>query len=156
MSKNLVIGLVLIVLLVLGFAMFSKNRQTSLAPVSEIGQTQMEDELATNLLEVALTEQNESGETGAATLLEENGKVTVTLAMAGGPGATSQPAHIHVGSCPDVGAVKYPLTNVVNGESTTTLEVTLAQLESELPLGINVHKSAAEAGVYVSCGNLVF
>jgi hypothetical protein len=103
---------------------------------------------------VNLLGQNDSGETGVATLTEKGGKVTVTLSMQGYPVDIPQPAHIHIGVCPDVGAVKYPLNNVDNGTSETTLDVTLAQLKSELPLGINVHKSGTEAGVFTACGDL--
>lgn len=103
---------------------------------------------------ITLDEQNESSESGTAVLTENNGKVTVVLNMTGAPEDTPQPAHIHVGKCPDVGEVKYPLTNVVNGTSETTIDATLDQLRSEQPLGINVHKSADEAKVYVSCGDL--
>jgi len=46
-----------------------------------------------------------------------------------------------------------PLSPVVNGTSTTVITATLASLTAE-PLAINVHKSAAEASVYVSCGNI--
>ncbi len=102
---------------------------------------------------LTLSEQNKSGEMGTALLTEVNGKVKVTLKMTGA-GTVAQPAHIHLGKCPDVGAVKYSLTSVTNGMSETMLDVTLAQLKSELPLGINVHKSAAESKVYVSCGDL--
>ncbi|MCH8325853.1 MAG: hypothetical protein IIB83_04735 [Bacteroidetes bacterium] len=105
---------------------------------------------------VELTEENDSDESGKAKLVEENNQVTVTINMDGFPEDVSQPAHIHLGSCLDVGEVKYPLTNILNGESTTTIDVTLDQLKSELPLAINIHKSVDEAGVYVSCGNIVF
>ena len=104
---------------------------------------------------VDLGEENDSGESGTATLEEKEGKVTVTVNLAGYPtDGTAQPAHLHVGACPGVGAVKYPLTSIVNGTSVTTLDVTLAQLTSELPLALNVHKSAAEAKVYTACGGL--
>ena len=103
---------------------------------------------------VTLAEENDSGQSGVATLVEDDGVVTVTIAISGFTANTPQPAHIHIGSCPDVGAVKYPLTNVVDGESVTVLETTLAQLRSELPLGLNVHKSAPEASVYTACGDL--
>src|SRR3989344_4691242 len=115
-----------------------------------------EEENETNELTINLSEQNNSSETGTATLVEENGQVVVTLNLTGFAENVSQPAHIHLGVCPDVGAVKYPLTNVLDGESVTTLDVTLAQLENELPLGINIHKSAEEASVYVSCGDVKF
>ena len=154
MNKNLLYVVVAVVVLI-GFFLYSANKQGT-TPTPDDAIPVSEESNAPNQSAVTLSQQNESGETGAATLVEENGQVVVTLSMLGFPQDTPQPAHIHVGVCPDVGAVMYPLTNVVNGESTTTLEVTLAQLESELPLGINVHKSAAEASVYTACGDLQF
>lgn len=103
---------------------------------------------------VALVAQNNSSEAGTATIKEADGKVVVTLNVTGEPKGAIQPAHIHLGSCPNPGAVKYPLTNVVDGKSETTLNVTMDKLRSELPLAVNVHRSAAQAKVYVSCGNL--
>lgn len=102
---------------------------------------------------VVLSEQNDSGENGTVSLKEVGGKVMVSVSMTGAP-ATAQPAHIHTGSCPKPGAVTYPLTNVVDGMSETTLDVTLAELKTQMPLAVNVHKSAAESGVYVACGDL--
>src|SRR3989344_3334426 len=104
---------------------------------------------------VDLGEENDSGESGTAILEEKEGKATVTNNLPGYPtDGTAQPAHLHVGACPGVGAVKFALTSIVNGTSVTTLDVTLAQLTSELPLALNVHKSAAEAKVYTACGGL--
>src|SRR3989344_2713036 len=71
---------------------------------------------------------NNSGESGKVVLTESNGKTIVTLSLVGFKSSVSQPAHIHVGSCPGVGAVKYPLNNVVNGRSATTLPLTIAKL----------------------------
>lgn len=105
---------------------------------------------------IALTEENNSGESGNAVLKEENGKVTVTVSLTGYPDSTPQPAHIHVGACPGVGAVKYPLTSVVNGSSVTTLDVSMDTLKTSLPLAINIHKSAAESKVYTACGAVSF
>lgn len=103
---------------------------------------------------VPLAQENKSGESGTATLKEANGQVTVTITLTGYAKDVAQPAHIHAGSCPGVGAVKYPLTSVVNGKSTTVLQVTLDQLKAQLPLAVNVHKSAKEASVYTACGPL--
>ncbi len=103
---------------------------------------------------VVLDPQNASGESGTATLKEVDGKVAVNLNLTGFVDGVSQPAHIHVGACPGVGAVKYPLSNVTNGQSLSYLDVSMDQLKSELPLAINVHKSAAEAKVYTACGPL--
>lgn len=92
-------------------------------------------------------------QTGTATLTEKNGKVVVVVKVT--PVQTApQPAHIHVGSCPGVGAVAYPLTNLVNGTSTTMLDMTMAELKAKKPLAINIHKSADEVKIYTACGLL--
>jgi hypothetical protein len=81
--------------------------------------------------------------------------VSVVLSLKGGKFMAPQPAHIHVGSCPTPGAVKYPLTNVVNGKSVTMLNVSMKELlASSDKLAINVHKSAAEVTNYTACGDL--
>ncbi len=103
---------------------------------------------------VNLDTQNKSGEYGSAMLQEVNGKVVVTLNIVGYPKGVPQPAHIHVGSCPNPGAVKYPLTSVLNGQSVTTIDTTLAVLKAMGKLAINVHKSVSESSVYYSCGDL--
>ena len=103
---------------------------------------------------VNLTPQNNSGLSGTAALVEINGQTKVSISLTNAPKNVVQPAHIHMGACPGVGAVKYPLTNVVNGKSETLLDVTQKQLKSEQPLAINVHKSGAEVKVYVACGPL--
>ena len=108
-------------------------------------------------LTVALNAQSKSGQTGIAVLTEVNGKVTVDLTLAGEAATADEPAHIHVGSCPTPGAVKFPLTDVVDGKSTTTLPSTITSLDDLvklMPLAVNVHKSAAQIGVYVACGDI--
>jgi len=112
--------------------------------------------MADGSMQVKLGEQNTSGQSGTATLTPtKDGKVTVVLALTGGKFTAAQPAHIHEGSCPTPGAVKYPLTNVVNGKSTTTLNVSMADLLKAAPkLSVNVHKSAAETSVYTACGDI--
>ncbi|KKQ35412.1 MAG: hypothetical protein US50_C0015G0004 [Candidatus Nomurabacteria bacterium GW2011_GWB1_37_5] len=104
-----------------------------------------------------LSAQNDSSVSGIATFEEEDGNVDVKLQLTGFPENISEPAHIHLGACPNPDAVKYPLTSVVNGKSETTLTgMTFAQLKTELPLAVNVHKSQDEAGVYVACGDVKF
>ncbi len=104
-----------------------------------------------------LIARNNSGQDGTATVTTgADGKTTVVLNLKVGPAGPGvpQPAHIHTGSCPDVGGVKYPLTNVVDGKSTTTgIDVTLATLTKDA-YAINVHKSAPEVSVYTSCANV--
>lgn len=105
---------------------------------------------------ITLNTQNNLGQSGTATLTEDsNGYAVVTLAMTGGEFPEPQPAHIHIGSCPNPGAIEYPLTNVVDGQSVTVLGISLGDLLSSAePLAINVHKSAAEASVYTACGDI--
>lgn len=152
MNKNLLIGLVVVVLLVGGYFVLRGGETPTPTPTPLPVEEAETPSPASITLE--LGEQNESGESGMATLTEVDGQLQVVLSMTGFPEDTPQPAHIHEGSCPDVGPVTYPLTNVLNGDSETMLEVTLAQLASEMPLAINVHKSGPEASVYVSCGDL--
>jgi hypothetical protein len=72
--------------------------------------------------------------------------------MTGAP-EDSQPAHIHEGSCANLNpAPKIPLQNVVNGKSTTVLDLPIKQV---LAGGaVNVHKSAQDVKTYVACGDL--
>ena len=155
MNKNLTyVILGILVLVGVWYFVFNKPSQPATPPTTTIQEQTASPSAVMTDITVTLSEQNKSGEVGTATLSEVDGKVKVTLNLTGAPADVTQPAHIHVGACPDVGAVKYPLTSPVNGVSETMLDVTLAQLKSELPLGINVHKSAKEASVYVSCGDL--
>ncbi len=105
-------------------------------------------------LQITLNEENNSGQSGQVVITEVDGKAKVIVNITGKPSSVPMPAHIHLGSCPDVGAVKYPLTSLGKGASQTMLDVSIDQLLSELPLSINVHKSAAELGVYVACGDI--
>ncbi len=138
------------------------NAKTSPAPVAQ-KVTEQVTQIATQAAQAAtswkviLKEQSKSGEAGVAILTPEDGKTRVILTLVAAPGASvsaSQPAHIHVGSCPNPGAVKYPLKNVVNGVSDTLVDTTIDNLKANLPLAINVHKSASDIGAYVACGDL--
>lgn len=106
--------------------------------------------------------QNNSNVSGTVTLTkesEEKGNVKVTLRLKSsllGILKPEEPAHIHFGSCANLGGVKYSLNSVVNGKSETTLNVSFADLKAGLPLAVNVHKSVAEPNVYIACANLNF
>lgn len=102
-----------------------------------------------------LSEQNGSGQSGIATIFETNGQVRVSIALEN-PTSVAEPAHIHVGQCPSPGAIQFPLSDVVDGISETTLETTMEALVASGDLAINVHKSAGELSTYYACGNLDF
>jgi len=109
---------------------------------------------ATSTAKVTMNAQNGSGESGTAMLTQMGSDVKVEIALTGAPATTPQPAHIHDGTCANLKGVVYPLTNVVDGKSTTTVkDVTIDKLLGGT-YAINVHESAANLGKYVSCGNI--
>lgn len=90
----------------------------------------------------------------AVVLTPKGEKTEVVITMVGGSAGGKHPAHIHVGACPMPGAVKYPLSPVVNGTSVTMVDASIEQLWGMLPLAINVHKSATEAKIYLACADI--
>jgi hypothetical protein len=109
---------------------------------------------------IVLMEQNNSGQSGTATftLSDNDTTLTIEINISGGT-AEPQPAHIHIGTCADLDPKPfYPLNSVVNGKSVTVItEADLVNVDYEVSnqFAINVHKSAAEASVYVACGDIV-
>ncbi len=105
-------------------------------------------------MKVNLNSENQSGETGTATLTAMGEQTKVQLHVNGAPSGTPQPAHIHEGTCDNLTPKpKWPLSSVKDGESSTTVPVSLAKLRSG-QYAINVHKSADEIKTYVACGNI--
>jgi hypothetical protein len=106
----------------------------------------------------ALNEQNNSGQSGTVTFSVENDALKVEINISGGS-SEPQPAHIHTGTCDNLDPKPfYPLNSVVNGRSVTVItEEDIAKLDYDLynQFSVNVHKSAAEASVYVACGEIV-
>lgn len=103
---------------------------------------------------IPLAAQNGSGVSGTATLTPQGNQTTVVINLTGEPAGAAEPAHVHEGTCANLNPVpKYPLANVVNGTSTTTINASLASLTSG-QFAINMHKSAQELNVYVACGDI--
>lgn len=114
-----------------------------------------DDRVGAQSRNVTLSEQNESGQEGGVLLTEVDGKTRVVLTLNAQPDGTEQPAHIHLGVCPNPGAVLYPLNPVIDGRSETVLNTGLADLlNTSSQLSINVHKSAEESNVYLACGDI--
>lgn len=158
MNKTWIIVVVVIILAVGTYFMFISNRPKPVVPEETPAPIETAQPSPSELMmkTISIDEQNESSESGTAILTEKDGKVIVTLNMTGAPSGVAQPVHIHVGSCPKPGIVTYPLTDVTDGKSETTIDVSLIELKAKLPLAINVHKSAAQLNLYVSCGDLSF
>lgn len=111
--------------------------------------------LAADSATVKLSPQNNSGESGTATLTKAGDKQTkVVLEVQGAPSGTPQPVHIHKGTCDKLDPKPaYPLSPVVNGKSETTVNASLDSLEKG-GYAINGHKSAQEVSTYVFCGEI--
>lgn len=103
---------------------------------------------------VTMTAQNNSNENGTATLTQKRSGVQVVVNLKNAP-AAAQPVHIHAGTCANLNPVpKYPLSNLVNGKSTTLVKgVSLSSLSGG-KFAINAHKSTNDIKTYVSCGNI--
>ena len=103
---------------------------------------------------VKIGAQNKSGESGSAKLTAEGDQTKVVVSVKGAPKGVSQPMHIHEGSCAKLDPKpKYPLSNLENGKSTTTIPVKLEDLQHG-GMAINVHKSAQDVKTYVACGDI--
>jgi hypothetical protein len=102
---------------------------------------------------VKLAPQNNSGESGTATLTKQGDKQTkVVLSVNGASG--QQPVHIHKGSCANLDPKPaYPLAPVTNGKSETVVNASLDDLQKG-DYAINGHKSAQEIKTYVFCGDI--
>jgi hypothetical protein len=111
--------------------------------------------LAADTATTTLKAQNNSGESGTATLTKAGDNQTkVVLEVQGAPAGVSQPVHIHKGSCAKLDPKPaYPLSPVVNGKSETTVKTSLDSLQKG-GYAINGHKSAQEAATYVFCGDI--
>jgi hypothetical protein len=104
---------------------------------------------------VKLEAQNNSEQTGTATLLPEGNKTKVVIELSNVPMGVAQPAHIHLGTCSNLDkAPKWPLEPVKGGRSVTVVPVSLDTILKDRT-AINIHKSAAEPQIYVSCGNII-
>jgi len=101
-------------------------------------------------LTVQLTEQNGSGQSGAATFTALGGGRTRIVLDLGNPPRVPQPAHVHSGSCDDLGDPLVALTSLEDGRSETEAKTTLERL-ARGDLVIHAHKSAAEYDVSVAC-----
>ena len=102
---------------------------------------------------VDLSEQNGPGQSGTATLESMDGGMTHVTIELSSPPADPQPAHIHSGTCAELGDVVHPLTNVEGGSSETDVAASLEDLQAA-DFAVNVHMSEADIGTYVACGDI--
>jgi hypothetical protein len=159
--KTLVLGLAL---LALAAACGTDEEQEDAAgattALTDTGLTETDDLLdeAEEALEDALTldlrEQNNSGITGTVEFSPTSeGTVEVEIELDGSQGGP-HPAHVHPGSCADLDPTpKWPLNNVVDGKSKTTIDADLSELTAQ-EYAVNVHDSPENADLYVACADV--
>lgn len=151
-NKNLWLILGVVALLAVGAVVFLRGGGTTVDNEQETQETEKEATTEQSQ-EVMLSEQNDSSQSGTA-LLEAMGDDTTRVTVnAPGPLAGPQPAHIHSGTCEDLGGVVYPLENVVEGYSQTVVMAPLQDLQSGT-FAINLHQSPQQAQIYTACGNI--
>lgn len=155
MNNKVIIGVVAVVVLVGAYMLLRGGGAVAptVAPSPTPTPTPAPASTVSPSMDVTLFEQNSSGQSGSAMLEEVGSQLSVTLNISNGT-STPQPAHIHNGSCDDLGGIAYPLDVVVDGTSEMMLDISLDDLSDQAPLAVNVHKSADEAGTYVACGDL--
>ncbi len=96
----------------------------------------------------------EGGVAGTAKLTQKGDGLDVVVDLPGAPTDAAHPAHIHLGTCASPGELYKPLSDVVSGKSVTRLDgVKLADVADGMHY-INVHKSATEADIIISCGDI--
>ena len=117
------------------------------------GETGYSGATAGAALIVPLTALNDSGQNGIARLTSNGAQTEIVIEIDAGAADIAQPIHVHAGSCDSLGGVDYALTSVVNGFSSTLIDISLPALREGLS-AINLHKSGAEAGTYVACGSI--
>ncbi|HUQ85819.1 MAG TPA: hypothetical protein VM077_05840 [Candidatus Limnocylindrales bacterium] len=104
------------------------------------------------IAQIVLKQKNSSGIRGTANLSEKNGKVIVDIQTSGDKDATLS-AHFRKGICKAglMKEFKFALKPIINGKSTTILDITMENFIKEFPLLIMVHKGPPY--VKVACGD---
>jgi hypothetical protein len=105
-------------------------------------------------VEVELSEQNGSGQSGTAMLeAAGEGQTTVTLELSNPPDVP-QPVHIHEGTCAELDPQPaFPLENLEDGTSETTVDISVEELRSG-DYAVNAHASEEDVETYVACGDI--
>lgn len=139
-------------------AVFRNKTSVNVSPTESSPPINSEQPRQIDMLIVNLVSQNNSGESGSATLKNKNEEsIGVAIVADGAPNNVAQPSHIHTGTCEKVGGVMFSLNPVVNGISETSLDALPTQMKDiRLRSGmlIDIHKSEAEPDLLVACGEV--
>jgi hypothetical protein len=143
-------SIIVIVLIIAAGAAFTILRDKPAEP----GGTQTHDTAAMDPIIVPLATFGYSGQAGRAYFSDEAGKTKISIDFSPWTGGVAQPASIRAGTCAAMGAVRYPLNNVVDGKSETIITPAMHFIHGLGDSIVVVGKSATEPEVIASCGNL--
>ena len=108
--------------------------------------------LAGDYVTVTLHPDNDSLQTGYATLTARDERTEVVVSLAEGL-LESELVHVHAGSCGDgLGGVAFGLTTLADGTSVTTIDAALGSLRTG-GFAVNAHEQS-DPSVYTACGNI--
>ena len=99
-----------------------------------------------------LDEENGSGQSGRATLIDRGNDTEVVLTLSLGA-MTSKLAHLHFGQCPGLGDLAFGLSNLDAGMSNTLLTGTSLDNLLDGGFGINTH-NAQDKSISTACGSV--
>lgn len=145
--KKILIIFFIVALLALGAFLYYKNgtRSDRNNTISEVIPPEEDTR-------VFLEPQNGLNNPGNVSLIPQQSRVSVELSMAG---LHTDPyiAAVYEGTCDSLESKKYSLSNIVGGQSKTSLSVSLETLQKELPLSIVVTKNTNLNSI-LSCGEI--
>ncbi len=101
---------------------------------------------------IPLSARNDSGFSGRATLTRIDDESTRVVVRLFGNPQDAQPAHIHGGTCGELGAIAFPLNTLSSGYSATRIDARLRDLLRGT-YALNVHASEENADA-VACGGI--
>lgn len=157
-KKNIILFAILAVIVVLaveGWILLGKPLPKQPTPEAKVIPT---SQLSSQIHSVPLFSANNPAQQLGTALIQligqDEDQVGVTLKFEDLAQETAQPAHIHLGSCAELGGIAYPLNAVENSFSQTILNVSIDQLRSQVPLAINTHQSEQELNRYIACADI--
>jgi hypothetical protein len=108
---------------------------------------------------VQLASVGNSGVTGSAQVAAEGAGVKVTLDLTGARAAGTHQAHIHQGTCEQLGGVEAPLNAVEvdasgNGSSITTVTTPMNTVMDGRHV-VSVHEAGGSPGAPIACGAIM-
>ena len=102
-----------------------------------------------DLVSIELNELNDSGQTGFVSLISRGLNTEIVVSATAGISAS---AHIHEGSCQNLGGVAYGLSDTSGSISSSTVDAELDSLVAG-DFAVNLH-TADDGSVYSSCGDI--